>query len=401
MSHPVKKPSVEYIILIAMLSSIVALGSDIMLPGLSLIGSELGAPSENSVHYNIILFFLGFAFGQLVVGPLSDSFGRKPIVYAGITLFILGCLLSIVTENWTVMLLSRALQGLGAAARIVAVAVVRDEYEGRPMARVMSVVFSVFILVPMIAPAIGQFLIYLGGWQLTFVFLAGFAATSAIWFGLRQPETLLPEKRRSIRLTDIMLGYREVFLHRSTFGYTLAAGLIFGAFSGYLGTAQLIFHNVLNVGDMFALYFAVAAASIGVSSLLNAWLVVRFGMFYLTLIALFVATINSALFCLILIGYGGIPPIALFMAWLMIVFFCMGIIFANLNALAMEPMGHMAGLAAAFIGAASTFISLPFASLVGNMFNGTVYPLVVAFALLGLATLLAIIWTEGGIRKKH
>jgi len=141
MSHPVKKPSVEYIILIAMLSSIVALGSDIMLPGLSLIRSELGAPSENSVHYNIILFFLGFAFGQLVVGPLSDSFGRKLIVYAGITLFILGCLLSIVTENWTVMLLSRTLQGLGAAARIVAVAVVRDEYEGRPMARVMSVVF--------------------------------------------------------------------------------------------------------------------------------------------------------------------------------------------------------------------------------------------------------------------
>ncbi len=396
-----KKPSVEYIILIALLSSIVALGSDIMLPGLSMIGSELGAPDSNSAHYIIVLFFLGFAIGQLAAGPLSDSFGRKPVVYGGFLLFVLGCLLSVVTDNWSVMLLSRVLQGLGAAARIVTVAVVRDEYEGRPMARVMSVVFSVFILVPMIAPAIGQGLIYLGGWRLTFAFLAIFAAVMALWFGMRQPETLTSGKRRSIRISAVIAGYREVISNRSTFGYTLAAGLIFGAFAGYLGTAQLIFHEVFEVGDLFVAYFAVAAASIGVSSLINAWLVIRYGMFFLTLTALVVTTVISALFCLVLFGFGGVPPIALFMGWLLIVFFCMGIIFANLNALAMEPMGHMAGVAAAFVGAASTFISLPFASLVGNIFNGTVYPLVFAFAALGLATVGTVIWTEGGIHRKR
>lgn len=401
MSTPAKKPTVEYILLIALLSSIVALASDIMLPALTVIGTDLGAPDANSAHYVIILFFLGFAVGQLAVGPLSDSYGRKPVVYGGFVLFVLGCILSVVTDDWTTMLLARVLQGLGAAARIVTVAVVRDEYEGRPMAQVMSVVFSIFILVPMIAPAIGQGLIYLGGWRLTFTFLAGFALVLGLWFGLRQPETLAPEKRRSIRLGQILAGYREVIRNRSAFGYTIAAGLIFGAFTGYLGTAQLIFHEVFGVGDLFALYFAVAAGAIGVSSLINAWLVIRYGMFFLTLMALVVTTVISALFCLVLIGFGGVPPIAMFMGWLLVVFFCMGIVFANLNALAMEPMGHLAGIAAAFVGAASTFISLPFASIIGNIFDGTVYPLVIAFAALGLATAATVIWTEGGLRRQR
>lgn len=396
-----RKPTVEYIILIAMLSSVVALGTDIMLPGLSIIGTDLNVADPNSVHYIVATFFFGFALGQLLVGPLSDSFGRKPVVYAGFGLFVIGCGLSLFAETWTAMLVGRALQGLGAAARIVTIALVRDEYSGRPMARIMSIVFAVFILVPMIAPAIGQGLIYLGGWRLTFVALAVFASVLGLWFAVRQPETLAPENRRAFSAAVILGGYKEVLFSRIAFGYTLAAGLIFGAFMGYLGSAQQIFREVFLVGDLFAVYFAVAAAAIGSSSLLNASLVMRFGMFRLSFWALAVASGSSILFLLLLSGSGGVPSLTLFMFWLLIVFFCMGIVFANFNALAMEPMGHIAGLAAAFVGAVSTFISLPFAALIGSVFNGTVYPLVIAFAVLGVASCITILWTEGGYRARR
>jgi len=396
-----KSPSIEYIVLIALLSSIVALGTDIMLPALTTIGEELGAPNPNAVHYIVTVFFLGFGLGQFVVGPLSDSFGRKPVVYGGFLLFVLGCACSIFLESWTAMLVGRALQGLGASARIVTIALVRDEYEGRPMARIMSIVFSVFILVPMIAPAIGQVLINLGGWRLTFVGLALFAITLALWFGIRQPETLANAHRRPFRLRNIAVGYKEAASNRVCFGYTLSAGLIFGAFTGYLGTAQKIFQEIFEVGDLFALYFGIAAASIGIASLINAKLVLRMGMFALSLGAIAVVAIVSIGFLVLLIGQDGVPSIELFVAWLLCVFFCMGIVFANLNALAMEPMGHMAGLAAAFVGAVSTFISLPFASAIGNAFNGTVFPLVIAFAVLATASAITVIWTEGGLRRRR
>lgn len=401
MNQSTRTPTIEYIILIALLSSVVALGTDIMLPGLTIIGNDLSVADPNHVHYIVMTFFFGLAIGQLLVGPLSDSFGRKPVVYAGFALFVAGCAISLFAETWTAMLVGRALQGLGAASRIVTIALVRDEYSGRPMARIMSIVFAVFILVPMIAPAIGQVLIYIGGWRMTFIGLAVFALALAIWFGLRQPETLALENRRSIRAGVILSGYKEVMFSRIAFGYTLAAGLIFGAFMGYLGSAQQIFREVFGVGDLFAIYFAVAAAAIGSASLLNAKLVMQLGMFRLSVWALVVASGTSILFLTVLLGMSGIPPLPLFMAWLLIVFFCMGIVFANLNALAMEPMGHIAGLAAAFVGAVSTFISLPFASYIGSAFNGTVYPLVIAFAVLGVASCATILWTEGGFRERR
>lgn len=401
MPTPARKPTIEYIILVAMLSSVVALGTDIMLPGLTIIGQDLNVSDPNAVHYVVTVFFLGFASGQLLVGPLSDSFGRKPIIYAGYGLFTLGCALSLFADSWTTMLIGRALQGLGAAARIVTIAMVRDEYAGRPMARIMSIVFAVFILVPMIAPALGQALIYLGGWRMTFVGLAIFALTLSVWCGLRQPETLATENRKAFNTSTIFGGFKEVLLTRISFGYTLAAGLIFGAFTGYLGSAQQIFHEVFQVGDLFALYFAVAAASIGSASILNAWLVMRLGMFRLSVWALVVAAGVSILFLLVLPSMAGVPPLPLFMAWLLVVFFCMGIVFSNLNALAMEPMGHIAGLAAAFVGAVSTFIALPFATLIGNNFNGTVYPLVIAFACLGVASCATVLWTERGFRARR
>ena len=382
-------------VLIAVLISIGALATDLMLPALGLIGHDLSVPDPNDTHIVITIFFLGMAVGQLLVGPLSDTLGRKPTIYLGYGVFLVGCLMSMFAESWTIMLLGRVLQGLGAAApRIVTVALVRDEYEGRAMAQIMSIVMAVFILVPIVAPAIGQGVIYLGGWRATFTSLAALGIAATIWFALRQPETLPVEGRRPFRVVSIWSGIVEIVRTRIALGYTLATGLMYGLFLGYLSSAQRIFSATFGVSDLFALYFALSAASIGAASLLNANLVLRLGMRRLTGIAITGLTLVSFGFWAMLPGFEGMPPLWLFLAWQMAAFFCVGIIFGNLNALSLEPLGHMAGLGAAFVGSIATFMCLPLAWIIAGRFDGTVFPLVAGFAVLSLAAGCVVVWTE-------
>lgn len=385
---------VEYIVLIALLISIGALGTDLMLPALDVMGQALGAPSANAAHYIVTAFFLGMAVGQLAVGPLADSFGRKPVILAGYVLFGLGCLVSMTTDLWSVMLAGRVLQGLGAAApRIVTVAVVRDQFEGRAMARIMSIVMAAFITVPIVAPALGQLLIYGGGWRATFGALILLAIGVSIWFMARQPETLAPANRRPLSLREIAGGVVEILRSRIALGYTLATGLMYGMFLGYLGLAQQIFQQTYGVGDLFALYFALSAAALGSASLVNASLVMRLGMQRLAWVAILGLTAVSVTFWALLPIYGGVPPLWMFLTWQLAAFFWVGIIFGNLNALALEPLGHMAGLGAAFVGAMATFLSLPLAAVMGSTYDGTVFSLVTGFAVLGLCTCLVVRWT--------
>ena len=348
---PPRPAFAEYIALVALLISIGALGTDIMLPALEAISADLGAPKLTDGHYIVSAFFLGMAGGQLIVGPLADSFGRKPVIYAGYGVFVLGCLVSAFTESWAIMLAGRVLQGFGAAApRIVTVAMVRDEYEGRAMARIMSIVMAAFIIVPVVAPALGQGLILLGGWRSTFAGLVVLALAVVGWFALRQRETLAPEDKRAFRLGDIAAGLREILRTRVALGYTLTAGLMYGMFVGYLGAAQQIFQGVFGVGELFAAYFALASTALGAAAIVNASLVMRLGMRRLTGLALVALTGLSFGFWALLPLYGGQPPMLLFILWQLSVFFCVGITFGNLNALALEPLGHMAGLGAAFVG---------------------------------------------------
>ncbi|MEL7025781.1 MAG: multidrug effflux MFS transporter [Pseudomonadota bacterium] len=390
-------PKASYIALLAMLMAIGALGTDIMLPALDQIGMELGVGAANDVHYLVTAFFLGMAGGQLLVGPLSDSFGRKPVIYAGYVIFVVGCIISMTTQSWTAMLAARVLQGIGAAApRIVTVALVRDRFEGRAMARIMSFVMAAFIVVPIIAPALGEALILVGGWRAVFGGLAVLAMAVSVWFAVGQDETLAPENRRRFEIRGIFLGVVEIVRNRIAFGYTVAAGLMYGVFVGYLGSAQQIFEITFEVGTLFAAYFAFASLSLGLSSLLNAALVMRFGMERLTMIALVLLTVASAVFWIFLGASGGSVGLPLFLVWQLSAFFCVGVVFGNLNALALQDLGHMAGLGAAFVGAIATFISLPLASAIGARFDGTVVPLVAGFTILGLASCLTVAWTERG-----
>lgn len=400
MKQPVKPLSVaEFVTLLAMMVSILALSIDAMLPALDDIGRDLGVAQANDVQLVVSAMFLGFAAGQMVAGPLSDSYGRKPVIYGGYVIFTAGCVMSMFAENFTIMLAGRVLQGLGAAApRIVSMALVRDGYEGRAMARILSIVMAIFILVPAIAPAMGQAVLLAASWRAIFGVLLGMALIAFAWFAVRQPETLGIEARRKFSLRNIGGGIIEALRFRAMIGYTVASGIIFGAFLGYLSSAQQIFQSAYATGELFVVYFGGVALALGAASIFNSKVVMRFGMRYMTSRALAGLTAVSAGFLPLVMASDGLPPLWLFTGWLLAAFFCVGILFGNFNALAMEPVGHMAGLGAALVGSIATFISLPLGWTIGHAFDGTVMPLVAGFAGLGLLSMAVMWWTEKGMK---
>ena len=381
------RPGVIYLAIMGLLTSVGALATDIMLPALGMMGRDLGIGDINHTTLVITIFFLGMALGQLVVGPLSDAYGRKPVVIWGYGLFVTGCVLSLLADSWTLMVAARFLQGLGASApRIVAVAIVRDEYKGRAMARIMSIIMAIFILAPIIAPLMGQGLIYLGGWHATFAGLILVAVPSALLFARALPETLPPSQRRRFTPAIIINGIIQVCRQRVTVIHMLVMGLIGGPFIAYLASSRQIFQDIYGVGDLFVIFFALGSISAGAASLLNARLVMRHGMRRLTAIATTVLTFVSVA----LWGWtatGGHADFILFMAWQTSFIFCIGMIFGNLQSLAMEPLGHVAGLAAAIFGAVSILISLPLSWLVSGYFDNSITPLVGGFAIAGAASL--------------
>ena len=377
-------------ILMAFMVSVFAMSTDVMLPAMALIADDLGVADVNRVQLVVSIMFAGFAVGQLFAGPLSDGFGRKPVIYAGYFIFIIGCIISMLADDLTTMLVARFLQGLGVAApRTVTTSLIRDRFAGRGMAQIMSMVMAVFILVPMLAPAIGQAVIQFLPWRYCFGLLLLMAVTATFWFALRQPETLPADARSELSPTSLAKAALDVLGRRIVVGYTVALGLVFGVFVSYLGAAQQIFQDALGTGLLFPLYFGLASIAIGTSSILNSMLVMQLGMRRLTILALLNLVVTSAVFFWVFwMNFDGRPPILLFMCWQMLAFSSVGILFGNLNALAMEPVGHIAGMGSAIIGSLSTLVALPFAYVIGQMFNDTVLPLVGGFSLLGLAALI-------------
>lgn len=387
----------EFIALVALSMSLVAMSIDSMLPALGSIAADLGAPTPNDRQLVLSAFFAGLTVGLLVYGPVSDSVGRKPTMYAGVALFILGGLLCAFTRDFNLMIAGRVLQGFGAASpRIVAIAMVRDIHGGRSMARIMSFVMAIFILVPILAPSIGQAILFVAPWRAIFLALVAVGLVFFCWFAFRQPETHPPEARSRFSAGAILGAARQTFANPITLGYMVATGLIFGAFISYLGTSQQIFQEQYGLGNLFPVFFGILAAGIGAASIVNARLVMRLGMRTLSKWALRACCVLSAGFLVIAWALGGHPPLAIFMTYMLVCFFCNGLLFSNYNALAMEPMGHIAGVAAAVTGAVSTLVALVTGTLIGRFYDGTVIPLVAGFALLGVAALVVTEWAERG-----
>lgn len=391
----------EFVIMMATLMSLMALAIDTVLPALPDMGAELGTTAETDNQLIISFMFAGLGLGQLVYGPLSDSIGRKRAVYVGIFFFVLGSLLSLIATDFETMLVGRTLQGFGAAAtRIVTVALVRDSLSGRAMARVMSFIMAVFILVPMLAPMAGQVILYVGDWRLIFVFFLVLAAVACGWFGIRQPETLPPEKRRPLSVSGISGGVWTAASNRVTLGYTIATGFVFAPFLSYISASQQVFQNLYGVGDAFVFYFAAGAGTVGLSSVLNGRIVMRYGMRRLLRLALAGQVIASLILIAWMTTTGAEPGIVGWMCYLMVCFFGVGMLFGNMNAVAMEPMGGNAGAASAFIGFFSTVVGMPIGVTIGLLMEATVLPLPIGFAICSSLALVIAKWADKGLPER-
>lgn len=375
--------SFEFIALMAVMTSIIAFSIDAMLPALPQIAADLGVADVNDRQLVVIVLFIGLALAQIVYGPLSDTLGRKPAAYIGFAIFIVGSVLCVFAWSFEIMLTGRFLQGVGAAGpRIVSLALVRDLYSGRAMARIMSMVMGIFIIVPVIAPSIGQGLLLLADWRFIFVALLLQGIVGLTWFAWRQPETLREDRRAAFSLRRIFSAFREACSNPVTLGYTVAAGLVFGAFVGYLASTQQVLGELYGLGAQFPIYFGANALAFGAASMLNARLVMKLGMRRLAGGGLAATSALSLLFFIVTLLLEGHPPLWSLMGYLLLTFFFVGVLFGNFNALAMEPMGHIAGVAAAVVGSLATIISSVLGWALGHAYDGTVRPMIAGFAAL-------------------
>lgn len=387
----------EFTVLMALLMSVVAISIDAMLPALGFIGADLGVSAANHTQLTISFIFAGMAIGQLIAGPLSDALGRKPILFVGIGLYLVGSLICYLAQDFQVLLIGRFIEGLGVAGPYVsAVSVVRDKYQGSEMAKVMSLVMMIFITVPALAPSIGQAILHIADWRSIFLMYIAYAIAVGAWIHFRLEETLHPEYRLPMRVTAFIQGFRDVIGNRTTTGYMTAMGLMFGALISYLNSSRQIFQEHFAVGESFTLYFGGLALLFGVASLANSHFVARFGMRPICHRAMGVITVSSLIF----LGLNFVlpeVPLPAFVVYVAIVFFAFGLMFGNLNAIAMEPMGHIAGMASAIIGSVSSIISLIIGTLIGQMYNNTLFPITCGFLVLGGAALTIMLFVD---RKK-
>lgn len=383
-----KGSQTEFILLMAALMSIVALSIDAVLPALPMIGDHLSVVDPNENQKLITMIFLGLGVGQLIFGPLSDSFGRKPIVYFGFALFIVASVICLTTRNFEMMLFGRVLQGMGLACpRTMTIAMIRDSYSGDYMAKIVSIVVMIFILVPVIAPTLGQFLMVFLGWKSIFAVTLLFGVIVTLWFWLRQEETLKEKHRIPYRLSVFKTGTVAFFKIRSAVIYTILSGLITGSFMVYLSTSQQIFEAQYGLGEEFPLIFASLAISVGFATFLNSRLVVKFGMKNMVHLSMLGFVLVSMLY-LVLYPNGQNPDVVVLVSFFAFQFFCIGFLFGNLRALAMEPMGHIAGVGSALNGFISTVMAVPIANFIGGFVLDSVRPLFVGFLACGILSLL-------------
>ena len=382
-----RRSQVEFIVLMAALMSIVALSIDAVLPALPDIGDFLSVKDATDNPKLITSIFLGLGIGQLIFGPLSDSFGRKPIVYIGFVVFIIASIICVTTKSFEMMLFGRILQGVGLASpRTMCIAMVRDSYSGDYMAKVLSFVVMIFILIPVIAPSLGQFLMNHYHWHSIFIFNLGFGVLVMLWFWIRQPETLKPQYKISYRLSIFKTGTIAFFRIKPAVIYTILSGLITGSFMVYLSTSQRIFEQQYNMKEEFPLIFASLAISVGLSTFMNSQLVVKFGMWRIVHFAMLSFVLISLVF-IILFSSGNNPSIEVLLGFFALQFFTIGFLFGNLRALAMEPMGHIAGIGSALNGFISTVMAVPIANYIGKFVIDSVTPLFVGFLICGLVSL--------------
>ncbi|MEZ5970425.1 MAG: multidrug effflux MFS transporter [Hyphomonadaceae bacterium] len=385
----------ELVAMVAALSALNALAIDIMLPALPQIGAAFQLSNDNDRQLVVVCYVALFGVAQLIYGPLADAFGRRSVLIYALGIYIAGSVLCVIAPNFELFLAARAMQGVGAAAtRVIATAVVRDVTEGRRMAQVMSMAMTVFMIVPIVAPSLGQLILFVAPWRWIFGALLVYALIVLAWALLRLPETLAPENRRPFNPAAIIGAYAAVLRERQTLGYMIATTFVTACLFGYITSSEQLFVDVYHLGPAFPLAFASIAISISAGTFLNSRLVIRHGMRRLshTMVVAF-TVVALALAAITHLGWASFP---VFTAMLALAFAMFGFIASNFNALAMEPVGRVAGSASALYGAVTATGGATFGALIARAFDGSPTPFAVGLALSGAAALLAVVWTERG-----
>jgi DHA1 family bicyclomycin/chloramphenicol resistance-like MFS transporter len=385
----------EFVCMIALMMALNALAIDSMLPALPDIGTAMGVASDNSRQWVITAYLLGFGGMQIVYGPLADRFGRKPILMVGVGIYVIFSFIAMLAPTFETLILARIGQGMGSAAtRVLAVSIVRDRYSGRTMARVMSLSFLVFLGVPVIAPSLGQAILLVAPWEAIFGVLAFAGVALMIWTGLRLPETLAPADRLPIQARRIVLAFREALTHRISIGYTLAMTAVTGALFAFINSSQQIFFDVFEAPELFTTVFALIAGGIAIAAVVNARLVERLGSRLIGHTALLGFIGFGALHAAVtLSGHETIWTFGILQGLTM---FCFGLLAGNFGAMAMEPMGHIAGTASSAQGFISTIIGSLIGLLIGQQFDGSVVPMTLGITGCGIAALGFVLLAERG-----
>ncbi|MCM2292257.1 multidrug effflux MFS transporter [Allorhizobium sp. BGMRC 0089] len=387
----------EFVALCALMMALNSLAIDVMLPALGDIGKALHVSDINHSQFIVTSYLIGFGVGQLFYGPISDRFGRRNPLLFGMALYVIAALAITQVPSFAGLLLLRFIHGLGAAAtRVITVSIVRDLYNGREMAEVMSLIMMVFMVVPVIAPGTGQLILAFGEWHLIFLFIAFGGLAITLWTYIRLPETLDAVNKREFTASVIVNGFKLVLTNRLSLCYTLACTFIFGSLFGFINSAQAIYVGIYNLGDLFPVAFAAVAIFMSVSAFINSRLVGRIGMRRLSHGALLGFMASTGLWLFAELTMPAPMPFMMFISFFSVTMFLFGWIGANFQALAIEPLGQLAGTASSVQGFILTLGGSLIGAIIGQAFNGTSLPLVLGYFLLSLVGLGFVLLAEKG-----
>jgi len=391
--RPMRFP--EFVVIVASIIALNPLALDMMLPALPNIGASFKISDGNYLQSVLSTFLLGFGAGQFVIGPLSDRFGRRPVLLTGMVLYGLASMLALFAPSFEALLLARALQGLGTAAtRVIATSIVRDCYSGRRMASVMSLVMMIFVAVPIIAPSFGQAVMFVAQWRGIFIVLMAYGLFALLWSVLRLPETLPVSERKPLTVRQVVDSFRQTLTNRQTLGYALAAGGVQGVLFAYVFSSEQVFTEIYHLGHYFPLAFAAIAIGIALAGFLNARFVGRLGMRVISHSALVVFALVAV--AMLIAAWANALPLPLYMALSAIALFTFGLMMSNFTALAMEPQGHIAGTASSLYGSITTLLGISIGVTLGQLYDGTLLPFALGSLIFTLAALAVVLVTERG-----
>ena len=392
----IKNPSRnEFIGIVAALMALNSLAIDIMLPALPYMSEAFGIHGVNNQQYVIGAYMFGYGFGEIIFGPVSDKFGRRSPLLAGVIIYILASAMAVMSPSFETVLTLRLVQGIGAAStRVVATSVVRDRFSGHSMAEVMSLVIMLFMAIPVLAPGVGQLLLLAGPWESIFIAMSLAGIFTGIWVYFRLPESLPLKNRRPLTIASVFEGFRVVVKNRMAFAYGLAGMFMFASLFGFLNSAQQIYVGIFHLGPFFPVAFAAVAGLMGISSFYNSKMVRLIGMRRLSHGAVLALILSSGI--LLLFSIHGAVTFRVFFPLLAIIMSCFSWAVSNMNSLSMEPLGEVAGTASSAFGFIQTVGGVVIGGYIGQLFNQTIIPVVAGYLLMGIMALLCILFAENG-----